>query len=119
MASKEQLEGMEKEFAIAPVEIPGRGKVFVREIDGERDTDLFNRNWVPVDGQPGKLKLAQGFEVRWIAAALCDEAGVYFYSPADEAKIKKWPRRIIQRLYGEVSKVNQTEADAVEEAAKN
>jgi hypothetical protein len=118
MLSKEQQGELAKKFKRETVQIPEMGgELFVREVDGERDSKLFIRDWLPQGND--LVRNRDGYEVRWIAASICDEDGAFLYTEADEKIIAAWPKTILDRIWTAVKKVNETEANAVVVAAGN
>jgi hypothetical protein len=118
MLSKDQLSELSQKFKRDTVQIPELGgELFVREVDGERDCKLFIRDWVPQGSD--LIRNRDGYEVRWIAASICDESGAFLYSEADEKQIAAWPKTILDRIWAKVKAVNETHPDAVAAAAGN
>jgi hypothetical protein len=98
------------ELAMLPVEVPGMGEFFVREmLAGERDAF-----------EAGHVKAGGGdFRARLVVFTACSETGARYFAESDIPALSALPAARLQAVADAATKVNRLGDTDVEDLRKN
>lgn len=103
--TKDQLLGIK--LRVEPVEIPGVGTAYVKEMNGA-DLEAVTA------GQADRVSLRSV-----VAKSLCDESGNRLFADGEVDKLGEIPASVLKALFDKAAALNSLTAATIEAEAKN